>query len=196
MKNPVWPSSCVTPAGTSNELDVQNEWEENTHTHTQSATLVHATMVHSPTVMNGIFWTVIGHTLVHATVVISPHGKNAQYFSDGNRPLFWYILLRHSATTVKYGIYFFCFCVTPACVWCCDASTFTEHENHQTSSLNMKYCTPENTIKGRLQITGRHSQPTGNDHKQELRPPMSTDSSPARATPPDVQCFTTRVQSR
>ena len=26
--------SCVTPAGTSNELDVQNEWEENTHTHT------------------------------------------------------------------------------------------------------------------------------------------------------------------
>ena len=28
---PVWPSSCVTPAGTSNKLDVQNEWEENTH---------------------------------------------------------------------------------------------------------------------------------------------------------------------
>ena len=27
--------SCVTPAGTSNELDVQNEWEENTHTHTR-----------------------------------------------------------------------------------------------------------------------------------------------------------------
>ena len=26
--------SCVTPAGTSNELDVQNKWEENTHTHT------------------------------------------------------------------------------------------------------------------------------------------------------------------
>ena len=25
-------SSCVTPAGTSNELDVQNGWEENTHT--------------------------------------------------------------------------------------------------------------------------------------------------------------------
>ena len=24
----------VTPAGTSNELDIQNEWEENTHTHT------------------------------------------------------------------------------------------------------------------------------------------------------------------
>ena len=27
------PSSCVTPAGTSNELDVQNEWEENIHAH-------------------------------------------------------------------------------------------------------------------------------------------------------------------
>ena len=26
--------SCVTPAGTSNAYDVQNEWEENTHTHT------------------------------------------------------------------------------------------------------------------------------------------------------------------
>ena len=24
----------MTPAGTSNELDVQNEWRENTHTHT------------------------------------------------------------------------------------------------------------------------------------------------------------------
>ena len=26
----------MTPAGTSNELDVQNEWEENTHTHTHA----------------------------------------------------------------------------------------------------------------------------------------------------------------
>ena len=33
-KNPVLPSSCVTPAGTS--IEVQNEWEENTkHTHTR-----------------------------------------------------------------------------------------------------------------------------------------------------------------
>ncbi|CAM9200903.1 unnamed protein product, partial [Ascophyllum nodosum] len=29
-------SSCVTPAGTSNELDVQNGWEENTHTISRS----------------------------------------------------------------------------------------------------------------------------------------------------------------
>ena len=28
-ENPVLPSSCVTPAGTS--IEVQNEWEENTH---------------------------------------------------------------------------------------------------------------------------------------------------------------------
>ena len=41
MRNPVRPSSCVTPAGTSNELDVQNEWEENTHTHiSQESTAV------------------------------------------------------------------------------------------------------------------------------------------------------------
>ena len=29
----------MTPAGTSNELDVQNGWEENTHTHTTMAFL-------------------------------------------------------------------------------------------------------------------------------------------------------------
>ena len=29
----------MTPAGTSDELDVQNEWEENTHTHTSSTIL-------------------------------------------------------------------------------------------------------------------------------------------------------------
>ena len=31
MENPVLPYSCVTPAGTS--IEVQNEWEDNTHTH-------------------------------------------------------------------------------------------------------------------------------------------------------------------
>ena len=35
-------TSCVTPAGTSNELDVQNGWEENTQTHTYI--LVHTYM--------------------------------------------------------------------------------------------------------------------------------------------------------
>ena len=34
MENLVLPSSCVTPAGTS--IEVQNELEENTHTHTHS----------------------------------------------------------------------------------------------------------------------------------------------------------------
>ena len=29
----------MTPAGTSNELDVQNKWEENTHTHTRAITI-------------------------------------------------------------------------------------------------------------------------------------------------------------
>ena len=40
MRHPVWPSSCMTPAGTSNELDVQNEWEENTHTYAQAAVFI------------------------------------------------------------------------------------------------------------------------------------------------------------
>ena len=76
---------------------------------------------------------------VHATVVLSPHGI-ALYFFYGNRPL-WYILLAvfsHHGN-VWYILYFIFFWVTTACVWCCDASTFTEHENHQTSNLNMKY---------------------------------------------------------
>ena len=41
MENPVLPSSCVTPAGTS--IEVQNEWEENrqkTHTHHSSRPIV------------------------------------------------------------------------------------------------------------------------------------------------------------
>ena len=36
MENPVLPSSCVTPAGAS--IEVQNEWEENTQTHTHRDT--------------------------------------------------------------------------------------------------------------------------------------------------------------
>ena len=39
MENPVLLSSCVTPAGTS--IEVQNEWEENTHTHTHKYTYIH-----------------------------------------------------------------------------------------------------------------------------------------------------------
>ena len=34
MRNPVWPSSCVASAGTSNELGVQNKWKENNNNKT------------------------------------------------------------------------------------------------------------------------------------------------------------------
>ena len=38
MRNPVRPSSCVmTPAGTPNELDVQNVWKKS-YTHTRTHT--------------------------------------------------------------------------------------------------------------------------------------------------------------
>ena len=37
--------SCVTPAGTSNKLDVQNEWEENTHTQKSDEPLQHGLFV-------------------------------------------------------------------------------------------------------------------------------------------------------
>ena len=43
------PSSCVTPTGTSNELDVQHEWEENTHAHVYKGYKhsTHCAMVHA-----------------------------------------------------------------------------------------------------------------------------------------------------
>ena len=101
-------------------------------------------------------------------MVLSPHG-NARYFLDGNRPL-WYVLPRYSVTTVMYGIFYgiLFLWVTLARVWCCDASKFTEHENHQTSNLNMKYSREHN--RRHVQITGRYSQPTGNDNKKRYAP--------------------------
>ena len=57
MRNPVRPSSCVTPAGTSNELDVQNEWEENTNTHTH--TYLHETPVGNQGAQSSILLIVI-----------------------------------------------------------------------------------------------------------------------------------------
>ena len=45
-----------------------------------------------------------------------------------------------------------------------------------TATLNMKYSGEPN--KRNVQITGKHSQPTDNDKKQELRSPMSTASLP------------------
>ena len=106
----------------------------------------------APTVIHGIFWMVIGHsgtcyrgtqpprqctvffgwqsaTLVHFTAVFSHHGN------------------------VWYTLYFIFFGVTPACVWCCDARAFTEHGNHQTSNLDMKY-------------SGDHNKRQCPDHRQ------------------------------
>ena len=56
-----------------------------------------------------------------------------------------------------YGIFYisYFFWVTPACVWCYDASTFTGHETHQTSNLNMKY-------------SGEHNEMQYPDHRQTL----------------------------
>ena len=79
----------------------------------------------------------------------------------------WYIL-------ILPGILFD---VTPACVWCCDTSTLTEHENHQTSNINMKY-------------SGEHNKRQCPDHRKTFA--ANTQRSQARATPPDVNSFVTR----
>ena len=82
-------------------------------------------------------------------MVLSPHG-NARYLLDGNRPL-WYILLRYSANTVMYGTFYIFTLAYFTAVFShhflgysrvrvvLRASTFTEHKNHQTWNLNMKY---------------------------------------------------------
>ena len=62
-------------------------------------------------------------------------------------------------------------------VWCCDASTFTELENHQTANLNMKY-------------SEEHNKRQGPDHRQTFA--ANRQRSQARAMPPDVNCFITR----
>ena len=77
-------------------------------------------------------------------LVLSPH-YNARYFLDDYQAL-CFILLRYSATTVMQGMFYIevFFGVTPAWVWCCDASnTFTEHENHQTSGEHNKRQCPD-----------------------------------------------------
>ena len=73
----------------------------------------------------------------------------------GDECLSSYILLRCGVQPPRYGMVYFIFhvfWVTPACVWCFDASTFTE-ENHQTSNLNMKY-------------SGEHNKRQRPDHRQ------------------------------
>ena len=114
-------------------------------------------------------------------MVLSPHG-NARYCSDGNRPL-WCILLRYSATTVMYGIFyilyfifyiFLCFSRVRVVLRC---QFVPEHENHHTSNLNMKY-------------SGDHNKRQCPDHRQTFA--ANRQRSQARATPPDVNCFITR----
>ena len=117
----------------------------------------------APTVMHGIFWIVIGHSLVHFTAAFSHYG-NA-----------WYILRRI--------FYFIFFGVTPACVllygnvWYVLFYIFRGysprvrvvlrcqyvHRTRKSPDLELKYeipGTPESTIKGSVQITGRHSKST------------------------------------
>ena len=81
---------------------------------------------------------------------LSPRG-NTRYFLDSNRSL-WYILLRYSATTVIYGIFYilYFFGLLPRA---CGVGTFTEHEKHQTLDLIMKY-------------SGEHNKRQCPDHRQ------------------------------
>ena len=80
IKNPVWPSSCVTPAGTSNELDVQNGWEENTHTHCiVEKSWLSGHVDHS----NGTF---TGSAVINNEFIISTHRKKKNMFAPIGLP--------------------------------------------------------------------------------------------------------------
>ena len=88
-------------------------------------------------------------------------------------------------------LYFIFSCVTPACVWCCDASTFIEHENHRTSNLNMKYSGEPNKRQ-----CPDHSQTfVANRQRSQARatPPMSTASSPDQSRRRTPSAFQTTV---
>ena len=107
------------------------------------------------TVMHGIFWMVISHS-------------SGAFYCGIQRPRYCMVYF------LFYTSIFFC--VTRACVWCRDASTSTEHENHQTSNINMKY-------------SGEHNKMQCPDHRQTLA--ANRQRSQARATPPDINCFIT-----
>ena len=72
MRNPVGPSSCVTLAGTSNEPDVQNEWEENTHTHTHYTVTLYSYMLEESSFLGEGALEVVG-SLVSAVWSSSPY---------------------------------------------------------------------------------------------------------------------------
>ena len=75
-----------------------------------------------------------------------------------------------------YFTVFYIFWVTPACVWCCNASTFTERKNHQTSNLIMKYSEEHNKGMSRSQANIRSQQ----------------EKITSKSYAPDVNCFITR----
>ena len=108
----------------------------------------------APTVMHGIFWMVIGHSLVYFTAVYSHHG------------------------TVMYGIFdvilynFVCYSRVRVALQC-----QCVHRTRKSPDLELKYEILRRTQQNKrhVQITGRHSQPTGNDNKKSYpRPPVST----------------------
>ena len=76
-------------------------------------------------------------------------------------------------------IFYIFTCYSRVRVWCCDASTFTEHEDHQISNLNMKY-------------SGEHNNKRQcPDHRQTFA--TNRQRSQARAMPPDVNCNLTAI---
>ena len=69
----------MTPAGTSNELDVQNGWEENTHTHTLTVDLFSPSQLLSEHVCKGLEFRV-GYEAFYG----NDHGKRKHiYITDG-----------------------------------------------------------------------------------------------------------------
>ena len=121
--------------------------------------------------MHGIFWMVIGHsgTCYCGT---QPLRYNARYFLDGNRPL-WYILLRYSATTVMYGIFYILYSIFLGLLPCaCGVAMPVRSQNTKITS------------------SGEHNKRQCPDHRQTFA--ANRQRSQARATPPDVNCFITR----
>ena len=106
----MWPSSCVIPAGTSNELHVHNEWEENTHRHGAMA-FVECLGFSQEDTMEGPLWReTLGRSLGSYDATELVGDVSWQWLPAGNHPPLRHILLKdgmelsHPQSGVPTGI--------------------------------------------------------------------------------------------
>ena len=90
----------MTPAGTSNELDVQNEWEENTHTHTPPDCAVMCNLINTHT------HTHTGPDCAVMCNLINTHTHTHLFYYSILHPFWYCICFRFSSFFFAVSCYF------------------------------------------------------------------------------------------